>query len=102
MSWFRNLPMRTKLLVAFAVAAVTSKGVSVVAVAVAETWWSRVVDQVLGAVVVVVMSVAMARAIARPLGQAASVLESLAAGDFTRRLAYEARDETGRMAVALN
>src|SRR3989442_9883448 len=102
MTWFRNLPMRTKLIVAFAIAAVTSKAVSAAAVAVAETWWSSAVVHVVGAVLVVVMSVAMARAIARPLGQAAAVLESVAAGGLTRRPDYESPDQIGRLAGAPN
>ena len=43
-----------------------------------------------------------ARRIARPLGEAVEVLQTVAAGDFTRRLAVESRDEIGQMADALN
>jgi methyl-accepting chemotaxis protein len=61
-------------------------------------------------VIIVVVSVLAAiafglfigRLIARPLGQAVDVLQALSAGDFTRRLEVDTRDEVGRMAAALN
>jgi methyl-accepting chemotaxis protein len=42
------------------------------------------------------------RLIARPLAQAARVLETVAAGDFTRTLDVDTKDEVGQMATALN
>ncbi|HVY60608.1 MAG TPA: methyl-accepting chemotaxis protein, partial [Planctomycetota bacterium] len=44
----------------------------------------------------------VARMIARPLGEAVTVLETVAAGDFTRRLDFDSRDEVGKLAAALN
>ena len=44
----------------------------------------------------------MARAIARPLGQAVRVLEAVAQGDLTQAAPVSRRDEVGRMAEALN
>jgi methyl-accepting chemotaxis protein len=103
MRWFRNLQMTTKLLLGFAVTAITTKATGTVAeVAYFDNWWSSASAHALGAILVVTLSVVMARAIARPLGEAVRVLEALAAGDFTRRLDDDRRDEIGRMAVALN
>jgi len=102
MSWFRNLQMTTKLLIGFAVTAITTKVVGGVAGSQFDTWWSSASAHLIGAVLVVLLSVVMARVIARPLGQAVEVLEAVAAGDFTRRLDDDSRDEIGRMAVALN
>jgi methyl-accepting chemotaxis protein len=45
---------------------------------------------------------AITRMITRPLTRAVDVLESVAGGDFTRRLDIGGRDEIGRMALALN
>lgn len=42
------------------------------------------------------------RLIAEPLQQAVQVLDAVAAGDLTRRLPVETRDEVGRLAQALN
>jgi methyl-accepting chemotaxis protein len=42
------------------------------------------------------------RLIARPLQQTVEVLESVAAGDLTRTLSVQTRDEVGQMAAALN
>jgi methyl-accepting chemotaxis protein len=102
MTWFRNLQMTTKLLVGFAVAAMISKAVGVVAALWAGSWWSNAAVHLLGAVLVVIASLAMARVLVRPLRQAMPVLEAVAAGDFTHRFRYESRDEIGRMATALN
>jgi methyl-accepting chemotaxis protein len=49
-----------------------------------------------------VLGVLITRMIARPLGRAVGVLESVAAGDFTVRLEVDSGDEVGRMATALN
>jgi methyl-accepting chemotaxis protein len=58
---------------------------------------------ILGAAIfTVLLSLVITRMIARPLGQAALVLEAVAAGDLTKRLPVESRDEVGRLAVALN
>jgi methyl-accepting chemotaxis protein len=45
---------------------------------------------------------ALGRLMGRPLGQAAEVLQAVAAGDFTRRLELGTSDELGHMAEALN
>ncbi len=44
----------------------------------------------------------LVRAILKPLGQAMTVAESIAKGDFTRRADIAWRDETGRLAETLN
>jgi methyl-accepting chemotaxis protein len=57
----------------------------------------------LGAVVLaVVLGVMISRMIAGPLGRAVDVLQSVAAGDFTRKLDVDTKDEVGQMASALN
>jgi len=48
------------------------------------------------------LGIIIARAIARPLGEAVRVLEGVAKGDFTERLRVTSRDEIGRMSAALN
>jgi methyl-accepting chemotaxis protein len=55
-----------------------------------------------GVALSLVLGLVIARMIARPLGEAVGVLEAVAAGDFTRRLDIDTRDEVGRMAAALN
>ena len=44
----------------------------------------------------------LVRGFSQPLRRTVEVLEAVAAGDLTRRLEIESRDEMGRMAVALN
>ena len=102
MIWFRNLQMMTKLIIGFAMAALITKAVEVVAALYTGSVWSSAAVHLLGVVLVVAASLAMARLIARPLREAVPVLEAVAAGDFTRRFNYESHDEIGRMAVALN
>src|SRR5262245_1052768 len=48
------------------------------------------------------LGIIIARAIARPLGEAVRVLEGWAKGAFTERLRVTSRDEIGRMSAALN
>ncbi|GLY28577.1 methyl-accepting chemotaxis protein [Kineosporia sp. NBRC 101731] len=48
------------------------------------------------------LALIVARLIARPLGNAVTVLQSVAAGRLTERLTVTGRDEVGLMAVALN
>ena len=43
-----------------------------------------------------------ARLIARPLGRAVAILQSVATGDFTHRLPVESRDEVGQASAAIN
>ncbi len=50
----------------------------------------------------IMLGLLLARAIARPLGATVTVLQAVADGDFTPRLAVTGTDEVGRMAVALN
>jgi methyl-accepting chemotaxis protein len=50
----------------------------------------------------ILVAAALARLLTRPLAQASEVLEAVATGDLTRRLAVESRDEIGQMATALN
>jgi methyl-accepting chemotaxis protein len=58
---------------------------------------------VAGAVVLaVVLGVMISRMIAGPLGRAVEVLQNVAAGDFTRKLDVDTKDEVGQMASALN
>ncbi|MET0494591.1 MAG: methyl-accepting chemotaxis protein [Actinoplanes sp.] len=55
-----------------------------------------------GLIFSVLISIAVSRAIARPLGQTVKVLEALAEGRLDQRLKVTGRDEVGRMAEALN
>jgi methyl-accepting chemotaxis protein len=48
------------------------------------------------------IGVVIARMIARPLGEASDVLQTVAAGDFTQTLDIDTKDEVGTMATALN
>jgi methyl-accepting chemotaxis protein len=57
---------------------------------------------VLAAGLVGLAAVWIAAGIARPLRQTVSVLEAVAAGDFTRRLDVTTHDEVGQMAAALD
>jgi methyl-accepting chemotaxis protein len=54
------------------------------------------------AVVLVVLSLLLARAVVRPVREVMRVLEAVATGDLTRRADVSSRDEVGRMATALN
>ena len=53
-------------------------------------------------VLAVGIGIFIGRLIARPLAQAVRVLETVAAGDFTRTLDVDTKDEVGQMAAALN
>ncbi|MBN9122956.1 MAG: MCP four helix bundle domain-containing protein, partial [Planctomycetes bacterium] len=55
-----------------------------------------------GALLGLLMGYLIARLIARPLVRAVTVLESVAAADFSGRLDASSTDEVGRMAAALN
>ena len=57
---------------------------------------------VLAVVLAVTIGIFIARLISRPLIEAASVLQTVAAGDFTRKLDLHTKDEVGQMASALN
>jgi len=48
-----------------------------------------------------VLAVAIARIVARPLSEAVKVAQSVAAGDLTSRIVASTRDETGQLLVAL-
>jgi methyl-accepting chemotaxis protein len=48
------------------------------------------------------LSVFISRSITRPIGQTVEVLEAVAGGDLSKRLALQATNEIGRMAGALN
>ena len=62
-----------------------------------------VIGAVLAALVAAtLLALSITRMISRPLSRAVQVLESVAEGDFTAGLELESRDETGRMAAALN
>jgi methyl-accepting chemotaxis protein len=50
----------------------------------------------------VALGYGIARIVARPLGQAVTVLAAVADGDFTKRLDVQSRDEVGQMATSLN
>jgi methyl-accepting chemotaxis protein len=54
------------------------------------------------AVVGLVFAALLARSIVRPLHQVMGVLEAVAAGDMTRQVEVDRRDEVGRMAAAQN
>jgi len=55
-----------------------------------------------GLVIGMVIGVVTARIISRPLTQAVDVLNQVAAGDFTKTLDLDTKDEVGKMARALN
>jgi methyl-accepting chemotaxis protein len=57
---------------------------------------------VVGLALSVAVSVRIARRIARPLRSVAAVLDDVAEGDLTQRVAVESDDEVGAMAAALN
>ncbi|MDH6591125.1 methyl-accepting chemotaxis protein [Variovorax sp. TBS-050B] len=48
-----------------------------------------------------VLALCIARIVARPLSQAVEVAQSVAAGDLTRRIEVQSRDETGQLMQAL-
>ena len=50
----------------------------------------------------VIMAVLMGRLVARPLRQVQEVIEVVADGDLTKQVQLKARDEVGRMAIAVN
>jgi methyl-accepting chemotaxis protein len=54
------------------------------------------------AVLMIVVSLLLARSITRRLGRSVRVLEAVADGDFTQKLVVDTRDEIGRMASAVN
>jgi len=75
----------------------------------AQTWASYTAMRtvVIGAVIAAVaaatlLALSITRMISQPLSRAVQVLEAVAEGDFTAGLELESRDETGRMAAALN
>ena len=55
-----------------------------------------------GVAIALVLGYVIARMLSRPLVAAVDVLEGVAAGDFTRSLDLDTKDEVGRMAAALN
>lgn len=57
---------------------------------------------VVSIIVAMALGVLVARAIAKPLRVVVTVLEAVARGDLSRRVAVDRRDEIGRMAIALN
>jgi methyl-accepting chemotaxis protein len=56
----------------------------------------------LGLVVAVGLAVLIARSIVRPLGRTLGVVQGLAAGYLDQRVDYQAGDEVGRLATAVN
>jgi methyl-accepting chemotaxis protein len=56
----------------------------------------------LGVVVAMLLGWFIAQMLARPLGRAVGVLETVAGGDLTTQLDVDTNDEVGRMGVALN
>ena len=55
-----------------------------------------------GAVLALVLSVLVARGIARPLAEVVDVLTRVASGDLSKQVGFRRRDEIGRMGDALN
>jgi diguanylate cyclase (GGDEF)-like protein len=55
-----------------------------------------------GAVAALVLSVLVARGIARPLAEVVDVLTRVASGDLSKQVGFRRRDEIGRMGDALN
>ncbi len=53
-------------------------------------------------VVLIALGIAVTRSIVGPVRRTMAVLEAVAAGDLTRGLDQDTKDETGRMATALN
>ena len=64
------------------------------------TWMMTIIVIAIG--FAIVLGYFIARLISTPLGQAVGVLDSVAAGDLTRSLDVQAKDEIGQMAKALN
>jgi len=50
----------------------------------------------------ILASILISRMIARPISEAGAILEQLAQGDLTQKMSATAKDEVGRMAVAMN
>ena len=55
-----------------------------------------------GLALAVLLGMAVARAISRPLATCVQVLDAIGAGDLTRRVGHRSRDEIGRLAEALD
>jgi methyl-accepting chemotaxis protein len=64
--------------------------------------WIIGISAATATLVVLVVSVLIARGITRPLQQTVEVLEKVAQGDLTQQLGIHSRDEIGRMARALD
>ena len=65
-------------------------------------WWVTVAAVAAGVGLALLLGWSIAAMIARPMGKAVEVLEAVAAGDLTRRLDVDTKDEVGQMATALN
>jgi methyl-accepting chemotaxis protein len=64
--------------------------------------WIIGISSALAILIVLVVSVFIARNITGPLLQTVQVLEKVAQGDLTEKLLVNSKDEVGRMALALN
>jgi len=64
--------------------------------------WIMIAIMFLAIAVGLVLSVLLARTITSPVKKAVAILDSVAAGDFTKRLDINSKDEIGQMALSLN
>ena len=69
---------------------------------VSETEWAAWIVTGVGLLLLIGLSVPMARSILRPAQRLAHVIEALAKGDLTQRSGITSRDEVGRMATGLD
>ena len=70
--------------------------------AVSDTKWAAWIVGLVGLLLLVGLSVPLARSILRPVRRLGEVIAALAQGDLTRRSGITTRDELGRMAVGLD
>ena len=67
-----------------------------------KTVWVNIVASILAVVVAVAISVCIARCIVKPIRQGVEFAEAMAAGDLTRQLEVDQKDEIGVLAASLN
>ncbi|WP_203770052.1 methyl-accepting chemotaxis protein, partial [Actinoplanes nipponensis] len=70
--------------------------------AVGDTKWAAWIVGVVGLLLLIALSVPLARSILRPVQRLGQVIAALAEGDLTQRSGITTRDELGRMAVGLD
>jgi methyl-accepting chemotaxis protein len=70
--------------------------------AVGDTKWAAWIVTLVGLLLLIGLSVPMARSILRPVQRLGQVIDALAKGDLTQRSGITSRDEVGRMATGLD